>query len=159
MKKLIIGLLFLTISLIGYTENRVDDVINAVGNTAEAVNQSTEEVNATVVYFTEKLEELAKSLKVPAEHVYQVLVKQQIVSSIVDLAVFFVGVILVVLCFIVAFHKNTDWDEPGFGPISSIIMGALSLILIIYGALSINSIISGFINPEYGAIKEIMSLF
>jgi len=54
MKKLIIGLLFLTISLIGYTENKVDVTVDtkAIAEVVDVVNPITPEANATVVYLT-----------------------------------------------------------------------------------------------------------
>jgi len=159
MKKLIIALLFLTISLIGYTENKVDDVITAVDNTTEAVNQSTKEVNATVIYFTEKLEELAKSLKVPAEHVYQVLVKQQTVkaySVLVSIIVLLIVLFLVINRFIKvgAFEEEGFWNVGGF-----VIILITSILLTIATLWFIFNGFTGILNPEYGALKEIMDLF
>ena len=159
MKKLIIGLLFLTISLLGYTENKVDNIITAVDNTTEAVNQSTKEVNATVVYFTEKLEELGKSLKVPAEHVYQVLVKQQTVRAYTSLFSFF-ALLAVYLITTYFFVKADGFDDDSFINVSRFILILISGILtLICGAIFIFDGFTGIINPEYGAIKEIMSLF
>lgn len=137
----------------------MDDAITAVDNTTEIVNKSTKEVNATVVYFTEKLEELAKSLKVPAEHVYQILVKQQIVQAYTSLFAFF-GLLLFCLIITYFFIKADGFEDDSFINISGFILILISGILVLTcGANFIFNGFSGIINPEYGAIKEIMSLF
>ena len=84
MKKLILGLLLFSISLLGYSQNSIEQTASNVADVKEAVDvvkQATTQVNPTVVYFTEKLQELAKSLKVPAEHVYKVLVQKEHIGA------------------------------------------------------------------------------
>jgi len=156
MKKLILLLLLFSISILGYSQNAVEQTAANVADVKEAVDavkQATTQVNPTVVYFTEKLQELAKSLKVPAEHVYSVLVKQQIVFSWTLTTINIIVLLLVIGLWIALLldKKNQDewWGVPVFFTVAFIALFAGTIHLIV----------SGFMNPEYGAIKEIMQLF
>lgn len=105
---------------------------------------------------------LASALKVGAEHVYGILVKQQIVTSCVWLTVFLIGFLSIINWF-KAYKSNEVWynDEDysehitGLG-IIRVIQIVISLILLITSIMQIDVIFTGFINPEYAAIKEIM---
>jgi hypothetical protein len=102
---------------------------------------------------------LASALKVGAEHVYMVIVKQQVVNAIVWIAV------AAVLVFIPLFYEKRlrKWAAEGasdsdggiwflyvVGAILPMFIGFLILIF------NMNTIIMGFVNPEYGAIKDII---
>ena len=122
---------------------------------------------------------LANGLKVGAEHVYIVLVKQQIVKAVSNL-------ILVIILFSLGYifyvqsrktykshleqcgykpdgsgkiSYNIDLDDSAKG-ITSVLLGAASAIAVIAATVvfcnSYNEIIGGFINPEYGAMKDII---
>jgi len=122
---------------------------------------------------------LANGLKVGAEHVYIVLVKQQVVKAVSDL-------ILVIILFVLAYifytqarktytshltqcgykpdgsgkaSYNIDLDDSAKG-VTSVFLGAASAIAVIAATVmfcnSYNEIIGGFINPEYGAMKDII---
>lgn len=143
--------------------------------TKESLNDSTviAQVNPTVIYFTEKLESLAKSLQVPAEHVYKVLIKQQIVSSYLWLSLLIIGFLTIAATSIykstwgnISYYDNKNpessyWEGHAWNKYATfvIVFGFISLCLIIPALFNITGIITGIFNPEYGAIKEIMSLF
>lgn len=122
---------------------------------------------------------LASALKVGAEHVYIVLCKQQVVKAVSDL-------ILILLLFGLAYWfyrlaRNTynshlkmcgydpanakdsayriDLDDSAKG-VASVILGIVAVALCIagIGAFAVNYIemITGFVNPEYGAMSTIM---
>lgn len=103
---------------------------------------------------------LASALKVGAEHVYIVLVRQQIVNAIIWLIVGIIGFIFVLNS--IKMYKSTEkWldsdDEfpTGLGifRLTQILFGLLfSLIFVCH----IDTIITGFVNPEYSAIREII---
>lgn len=102
---------------------------------------------------TEAISGLANALKVPAEHVYGVLVKQQIVESW--------GLLLAVIIFSILSYifiklgNDCNWRTEGYIPaslVSLMTLGVFIVLFIVHG-------LTGFFNPEYGAIKEIMSLF
>ena len=94
-----------------------------------------------------------------AEHVYYVLVKQAIVEAIIFLVV---GVIGLILCtrFINQYKSDEIWsdagDITGLG-IIRFIQFIFGCILFLVGILNIDVIITGFVNPEYAAIKEILN--
>jgi hypothetical protein len=122
---------------------------------------------------------LANGLKVGAEHVYIVLVKQQIVKAVSNLILviilFTLGYILYVQSrktynshLVQCGYKpdgtgknsyNIDLDESAKGP-TSVALGFGSAFAIIAATIffcsTYNEIIGGFINPEYGAMKDII---
>ncbi len=97
---------------------------------------------------------LGESLKVPAEHVYEVMVKQQIVYSV---AYSILVIILFALTFIFFKISKSDYAEDmdfeGFFAFCSIIAGVVGALTLIF---VFEDIVTGFINPEYGAIKDIL---
>ncbi len=118
---------------------------------------------------------LSESLKVPATHVYKILVKQQLANSISYLSL----VLIFVICSIVLYRlssknynahlkyclekqndKDPDiWDST-FSIVSivcAIMSGITFIVSIVCFCSYFNEIIVGFTNPEYGAIKEIIS--
>ncbi len=111
---------------------------------------------------------LAKALKVPAEYVYKVLVKQQVVYSFVYLTVVLFGVFFlwiglkhIELCR-TAFKtwKATSKDYGDFFSayiLTSVLFMIGAIICIVAGVTHVGVIITGFVNPNYGAIKEIVS--
>jgi len=153
MKKYFLGLLLFSISLLGYTKVNASEVVTKVDETVATVEKSTQEVNATVVYFTEKLEELAKSLKVPAEHVYKVLVKTQVIKGYTWLVINILFILIVIGLWIALIRDEKNQDEWWGVPIAATVLFFISLYF------TLNIITAGIFNPEYGALKEIMSLF
>lgn len=121
-------------------------------------NDSTK-VTFTQVYgdVKETLQALGESLKVGAEHVYEVLVTQQIVNSITWLAILCVLITSTAIC---AYYCNKFSSEKsknielrdGFGW-GTLIIGTIAIIVFL---CTIETIVTGFVNPEYGAMKEIM---
>jgi len=186
MKKLILGLLLFSISILGYSQSAAEQTaanVQDVKEAVDAVKQATTQVNPTVVYFTEKLQELAKSLKVPAEHVYRVLVQKEQITAYSKMSLllftFLVGSILLVITIKSYNKKNDSWrrfnptdyhikENPEYNRydlddswwIAGIIVSSGILVIgLMITAISGSDIILGVINPEYGAIKEIMRLF
>lgn len=102
---------------------------------------------------------LASALKVTAEHVYGILVKQQIVNSIVYLLIFMFSILSFTIC-----YKNwskIEMNESGNPKeakpfVITIIFGLLGIILMCVFLKNIDLMIMGFINPEYGAIMNII---
>lgn len=171
MKKLFILLVMFFIALGTQSKEQVCD------------STVTAQVNPTVVYFTEKLESLAKSLQVPAEHVYKVLVQREVLNAWSIL-------ITILLCYIIAGiilkitlkfynNKNRLWrlnnsdsyhlkEDPNYSYytldedwwiVGVIVSGVIFVITLICTLCYASDITIGLFNPEYGAIKEIMNLF
>lgn len=115
------------------------------------------------------LTSLAETLKQPTEHVYMILIKQQYVhATLYSLCWIFTFIL------IYAFSKvypKSRWKEHSsylhipedekFNKYAtlSLIYGVLSLVFLLISIFNTDVIIQGFINPEYGAIMEIIELF
>jgi len=107
---------------------------------------------------------ISGALKVGADHVYMVLVKQQFVYAITYTIALSV-LILTALFMIVGGHKKhkrqkqlpnyRDTDFTG-GEIWFIIGMIVMALSVIFFFVFISDIVTGFVNPEYGALKEIM---
>lgn len=122
---------------------------------------------------------LANGLKVGAEHVYMVLVKQQVVHAVSNLILVILFITLSAILSNLSRKtykahmiqcgydekdaKNSnyriDLDDSAKG-IASVVLVVMSAIALIIGVVvlisSYDSIIMGFINPEYGAMKDIL---
>ena len=119
----------------------------------------TTSVTFTQVYndVKEGITDLAIALKIPAEHVYGVLVKQQIINSITH-SLFPLGALILICLFIILYRRGTkkEWED-NKDKAWSIITGIFLLIFIIASITALSYIVQGFANPEYGAIKEIIT--
>jgi hypothetical protein len=107
---------------------------------------------------------LAKALKQPAIHIYNILVKQQIVNSITYLFFFILTIVLTILS--INWMRNAKWGDGdtceeedcwNINATLGLIFGIISFVLIIVSICNIQNMVMGFVNPEYGAIKDIMN--
>lgn len=163
----------------------VTTVGNAIDSTKVVVKEGVHLVdtssNFKMVYNDVKsgIAGLATALKVTAEHVYIVLCKQQIVKAVSDLLLV---IILLTLSYILYNQSrktykahliqcgykddgtgkgnyNIDLDDSAKG-VTSVVIGAGCAVALLVGIIifcnTYNEIITGFINPEYGAMKDIM---
>jgi len=144
MKKL---LCFLTISFLfistGYSQEQPKQ---------SESNTVTQVVDKVFDRTTEAIQELANALKVPAEHVYSVLVKQQVIlgwASAISVGVFLI--LSIVFCL---WTRNDEYDNVGIGAgaIFSCMLFGVALIIFLSQGLSC------LLNPEYGAIKDILQV-
>jgi uncharacterized membrane protein YuzA (DUF378 family) len=160
---IIFTLLFSQLSYAGVGET----VSNAIDSTKAAVKEGIGVVdtssNFKMVYTDIKdgISALASGLKVGAEHVYEILVKQQIVNAITLLIVGIIGLILM-LNFIKKYkdpkeHWGDDDEPTGLGILRTLQL-LLALILFALFIFSIDEVIMGFVNPEYGAIETIIDI-
>lgn len=112
---------------------------------------------------------LSGALKVGSEHVYEVLIKQQVVNSITFLSLFAFSVFLLIFGYKQADNvdkKAEEWmrlnnkkSADDFFHFSILFSGAsifMGGIMILVAIFNIDDLIMGFVNPEYGAIKDIM---
>jgi len=142
MKKLLclLTISFLFIS-IGYSQEQPkQDESNVVTQVVDKVFDRT----------TEAVRQLSDVLKVPAEHVYSVLVKQQLIlgwCSIIGL----ITTLLLALGFTWWTYKD-DYDNVGIGIVC--VIGWISFVaaLIVFLADGLGCLL----NPEYGAIQDIL---
>jgi hypothetical protein len=104
----------------------------------------------------ELLEQLAAKLGTTVDHLWQVLIAQARVEAISECIIFGVIFLLLIPAWIVSFKcykKNKDDFDSGviFMPV-----GAVTLFFLIVLCMSFTGIITGFYNPEYFALKEIL---
>ncbi len=159
MKKLL-SIILLTIGMIVSNNTKaisIDSIKTDINNTVTSIDTSS--VTKTIYQDVKSaLVGLSSGLKVGAEHVYQILVKQQIVNSITYLILLIIALLLLIPLykFIKFCTTNNDAHEGHIFIcfIAIIVIGAFNAIMLSY----INKIIMGFVNPEYGAIEKILEL-
>lgn len=163
MKKIIIVLILLSITIIGFSQP--DN---------PTTNKTVEVVDAVFDKTTEAVQGLALALKVPAEHVYSILVKQQVIRAATVLC-------CIVICLILGFillkwsinswrtaninyntenkrllDSNDRYDIDDNWWIWPFVIGIVLLIIgVLISLFGSNVIMTGLFNPEYGAIKDI----
>lgn len=109
---------------------------------------------------TQYIDAIASKLGVASEHVYGLLVKQAIVSGVLDLIF---GVALIIATYVLVrmsiwlatSEKAYDNDLEPYG----VFTGIGALVALIFGIVCMYSGVGELINPEYYAIKEIMDVF
>ncbi len=104
---------------------------------------------------------LGSALKVGSEHVYEVLVKQQLVNSINGLLLIILTIILSILVIKgyikIRLKYKDDYDNSDVLIWYCIFLGGGALVMFGSSIYYIPDIITGFVNPEYGAMKDIMT--
>jgi hypothetical protein len=175
MKKFILTLsilfaLGLTSNLIANTDSSaISSIITTTGNVIDSTKQAITETLSVVdtssnfknIYNDLKggVAAIAQSLKIGAEHVFIVLVKQQVVNAIVYLVLALIGIILAFAAYrqwgLIKYNAKGDLVEVR-PVVFTVIFGVLSFILLIITIFNIDTIIMGFVNPEYGAIQDII---
>lgn len=127
---------------------------------ADQVNQVVDNVSSKVVA-------LAEALKVPAEKVFIVMVKQQFIIALSKSIVLGVFFIIFILSALTLLNKNSheynyykdefvDFNVRGYITlVFSIIFGIIFTISLV---ASSDAILTGFFNPEYGAIQNIIEM-
>lgn len=119
-------------------------------NTEKLIDKYSEKITASVAAFSEKL-------KQPAEHIYKVLVKQQVVKACSTLSILLIGILL---CSLAIYGGiKSEWEDPEFYSLFCIFGGLIGVVAVLYGVVNFTDILQGFINPEYGAMQDIISIF
>lgn len=157
--------------------------INTYAQDSTKVKSDTTSLTMNKVYEDVKvgLTGLSKALKVGTEHVYGILVKQQVVNSVINLTSYLLYLIMIVVVLKTGLkwkvkhdilgkedeekHKNSYWsgwdnNSSHYGTLSTVTFFLTGLLIIIFFSslcVSLSSTITGLINPEYGAIKDIVS--
>jgi len=166
---MVFGLLFTSQTKAFNVSQTLDSVKSITTSIKDSVVQSVREVDTSSTFklmysdFKQGIVALASSLKVGAEHVYGVLVRQQIVYAIVYLVLIIIGFILILNWIKKYKDSGENWvnlnrEEPtGLGVLRFIQM-IVALIMVGIGVFNIESIMTGFINPEYGAIQDVIEM-
>lgn len=112
--------------------------------------------------FGDAIKQMAVALKTPVEHVYEVLVRQQVVNSFISIGYLVLLVICAVLIWKCYIKGNEMYSESGddcfvvIAVIASVLWGVF--VIVFFASGSFGDIFQGFVNPEYGAIRDIMEL-
>jgi hypothetical protein len=131
--------------------------VEVIDSTKAAINSIDTSSNFKMVYEDARagLIGLAKALRVGVEHVYVVLVRQQLVKSITG--TFIIG--LLVLFAVLFFTNLKKAEETGRDSyhIKAAIFGILGGAFLLYVLMSgtIPEVVTGYVNPEYGAMESI----
>lgn len=160
MKKFIIILGILLISISGFCSQNVSKDSTSDKQSKELTEQIYSDVKSVITG-------LAKELKVEAENVYAVIKSQQVVKSTVNIIEYVLLILMLILgikgIFIGYKHCSTDsygdknFDHPLFifSSIATVLLLAISIGLF---STTITETITGFINPDFGAINYILQL-
>lgn len=103
--------------------------------------------------------ELSKELKVPAKHVYSVIVKQQTINSIAWLFIYFS---LSILVFIFIKLGNAEIKRDKYNndkDMFQMLAIVASIILISVILFTFHIVVTGLFNPEFGVLKTIDNFF
>lgn len=90
-----------------------------------------------------------------AENLWDILVQQQLVKSITNTIAILVNIWWIFL--FVSFIKTANFDEVD-NVIKTFFGGVVILSLAIYNITHLEETITGYVNPEYGAIRELMRI-
>lgn len=153
MKKILITLLLLFSTTVFSQETEPE-----ISETERLVDKYSGQVK-------ELVSDLAESLKVPVEYVWEVLTKQALVESFTFIIILILGFILM-LPFMKFLKKVEDWDYIRDKDNNSLagefvfklILGILGFISFIIGLFHIHIIVQGIVNPEYYALNKIFEL-
>ena len=142
-------LFFILFMFVSFAVNAESNVVSN-DSTALTLNKVYEDVK-------EGIQGLAVALKAPAEHVYKIIVKQQVVNSVSYLITWLILLLplITIKWWLINLEEASDSIGWFIGFIFIVIVPAI--IGIIGLAVTSSEIITGFVNPEYGAIKDIMS--
>jgi hypothetical protein len=131
--------------------------------TTNLVNQADTSSNFKRIYGDLKDGVLAigQSLKVGAEHVYAVLVRQQVVNSVVYLLLGIFALILGILSYkqwgLIQYDSRLDEVIEVRPLVFTVAFGLTSLVLSIMFFVNLDLVVMGFANPEYGAIQDVIN--
>lgn len=153
MKKILITLLLLFSTTVFSQETEPE-----ISETERMVDKYSGQVK-------ELVSDLAESLKVPVEYVWEVLTKQALVESITFIIILVLGFIFM-LPFIKFSKKVKDWDylrdknkNSLVGEfVFKLILSVIGLVSFAIGLFNIDVIVQGIVNPEYYALNKIFEL-
>lgn len=176
MKKLILLSSVFLLSCATFATTQTDTTLQKTEELVDSVIPDSASLTFKEVYSDIKsgIGALASALEVGAEHVYTILVRQQIAVSIYYSSMLFIGMVLIVMgCNSIS---KSAWGDPthytddekdskyykGYAfnryAIFSILFNFIGIIILFIGLINIDLIVNGFVNPEYGAIKEILAI-
>lgn len=108
---------------------------------------------------------LATKLGTTAEHLWMVLMAQAKVSAWVDIGISLFGVAWIIVT-LLTHNKLSEKDGDGYSYYANhdgyiglmTILGIISVLFLLFTVFNLNSIVTGFVNPEYKAFREVIRL-
>ena len=179
MKKYLVLVLIAIGTVFGSQATEINKIIDQAGTAVQSVSDATDSLTINVkqtvadvdtsqlyknIYQDMKtgLQAMAESLKVGAEHVYRVMVMQQVVKAVHQLALGILGIILLILFYFSARGVDFDNRKDSINSIPLLITavgtGIIGCILFVNTLFQIDVIVMGLVNPEYGAILDIIGV-
>jgi len=148
----------------GQATNIVDKTSNGIGvlhdDVKDLLGVAHEDLKVIAPKIESAITEIAKGLKTGAANVWEILVKQQLVWSLCYLLIFILA-IASWIHFYYRFNKGSrEVNEDGEWRAANIAIAAITCILSI--AISIAAVqnlepmMTGFFNPEFGAMRNII---
>lgn len=147
------------------TTNIVDKTSNGIGtlygDSKNAISTVYGDLKTVAPKVEEAVKEIAKGLKTGAESVWDILVKQQIVWSFCYLILFIIAIVAWIN-FYYRYNKsrNSALAHDGDWSIMDISICLVSLGLAVVSSIHaiqyLEPMMTGFINPEFGAMKNII---
>ncbi|MEH7521716.1 hypothetical protein V7149_00315 [Bacillus sp. JJ1503] len=105
---------------------------------------------------TQYIEAMAAKLGVAAEHVYGLMVRQQIADGVVAI-VGYLAFLAIGIAIILIARKYADYKDGNMATVIVLFGTPLFMIFaLLFGAFDVLTAIKQLINPEYYAIKEIL---
>lgn len=151
MKKLVlILLLFITFLSYGHTDS-TQYVTNS--NVEKLVYKYSEKIESAIVALADKLQQ-------PVEHVYKLIIKQQLIEGISSIIVLFIGVFVMIAGIILLskYYENIGMVSKYYENIG-MFFSLMGLVVLVIGIIwFFASGITCLFNPEYAAIKEIINM-
>lgn len=112
---------------------------------------------------TKYIDQLAQSLNVASEHVYEALIKQAMVTGIIATvwAVIMSAVVLGCLNVIQKTRKKAqesgDYFDESEAFLKSMLFGLIIFASFVSGYYALETALTALLNPEYWAIKEVLN--
>lgn len=120
-------------------------------NNTKNMNEQTQQI----------IGKLSDKLGTTAEHLWSVLVRQALISSATDAIALCIYAVVMVWGYRLVREKTKDdgdWnDQRGSIALPWMIWGFGMLFLLIVLCFFLSNIVAGFVNPEYWALKKILS--
>lgn len=145
MKKLLMFFALITFSISAYTQTTTLQLDSSKLTFNKVYNDVKDGIMA-----------LSDGLKVGSEHVYKILVKQQVVNAVM----YSIMLLLSIISLSVLYYrlKTIDHEKDGHNIPITCFIGLFSSILTLVSLSNLDIITTGFINPEYGAIEKILEI-
>lgn len=162
MKKVLFLIIFLGVSSLIRAQTTPQAIISdSVGKLVDSSKLSWNKVYNDV---SGAMSAIGSALKVGAEHVYLILVKQQMVNAIIWIISFVFCIVFV--CLMIKWGKglhgrmigeNWNFDEEWGWIVLYVLLVAAIVGMLITCVSHIGAVVTGLINPEYGALNEILN--